>query len=87
MTLHTTGMKSESLTFPRVVIKVNGSQKTKMTRVSLMSPICCFQALTVAMAHVRRDGEWKELPARELVPGDLIALKGGDVIPADCQVT
>jgi hypothetical protein len=22
---------------------------------------------------------------RELVPGDLIALKGGDVIPADCK--
>lgn len=46
-----------------------------------------MQALTVPMAHVLRDGEWKELAARELVPGDVIALKGGDVIPADCQVS
>lgn len=24
---------------------------------------------------------------RELVPGDLVALKGGDVIPADCKAS
>jgi magnesium-transporting ATPase (P-type) len=35
---------------------------------------------------VLRDGSWEELAVRELVPGDLVALKGGDIIPADCQV-
>lgn len=32
---------------------------------------------------VRRDGEWKTLEAAELVPGDIIGIKLGDVIPAD----
>ncbi|CAO3639838.1 unnamed protein product [Cunninghamella blakesleeana] len=32
---------------------------------------------------VKRDGEWKTLEAAELVPGDIISIKLGDVIPAD----
>lgn len=34
----------------------------------------------------KRDDEWQEIAATDLVPGDLIALKGGDVIPADAKV-
>ncbi|MGA8219505.1 MAG: plasma-membrane proton-efflux P-type ATPase [Solirubrobacterales bacterium] len=34
-------------------------------------------------ARVKRDGEWAELPAEEIAPGDLIAVERGDVIPAD----
>ncbi len=34
-------------------------------------------------AHVRRDGEWIEIEASELVPGDIVQLRLGDVIPAD----
>jgi P-type Mg2+ transporter len=34
-------------------------------------------------ATVRRDGEWLEKPRRELVPGDLIRLVSGDLVPAD----
>jgi H+-transporting ATPase len=37
-------------------------------------------------AHVKRDGEWHELNARELVPGDLVSLALGCTVPADCQV-
>jgi len=33
--------------------------------------------------NVKRDGEWIRMAARELVPGDLIILKIGDVVPAD----
>jgi H+-transporting ATPase len=32
---------------------------------------------------VKRDGAWKKIGARELVPGDLVLLKIGDVVPAD----
>lgn len=46
-----------------------------------------LQALLSPSAQCKRDGEWKEIEARELVPGDLIQLKGGDVIPADAKVT
>jgi H+-transporting ATPase len=34
-------------------------------------------------ARVLRDGTWQELAARELVPGDLIHLRLGDIVPAD----
>jgi len=32
---------------------------------------------------VRRDGEWRWAPSRELAPGDLIALEEGQRVPAD----
>jgi H+-transporting ATPase len=32
---------------------------------------------------VLRDGSWREIEARELVPGDIVRLRLGDVIPAD----
>ncbi len=34
-------------------------------------------------ARVLRDDEWTTVPAEELVPGDLVALERGDVVPAD----
>ncbi len=37
-------------------------------------------------ARVLRDGEWKVIPARELVPGDIIRIRIGDLIPADVKL-
>ncbi|MDD3579770.1 MAG: plasma-membrane proton-efflux P-type ATPase [Desulfobacca sp.] len=37
-------------------------------------------------ARVRRDGQWTDIAARELVPGDIIRLRLGDVIPADVKL-
>jgi H+-transporting ATPase len=37
-------------------------------------------------ARVRRDGRWRQLPARELVPGDQIRVRVGDLVPADCTI-
>jgi H+-transporting ATPase len=37
-------------------------------------------------ARVLRDGQWRQVAARELVPGDAIHLRMGDVIPADTTV-
>ena len=37
-------------------------------------------------ARVRRDGQWRIIPARELVPGDIIRLRLGDIIPADLEL-
>ena len=37
-------------------------------------------------AHVRRDGAWRLIPARELVPGDRIRVRAGDLVPADCTI-
>ena len=35
---------------------------------------------------MKRGGEWIQLPARELVPGDVVRLRAGDLAPADVQV-
>lgn len=35
---------------------------------------------------VLRDGRWVELPRRELVPGDIIRLSAGDLVPADARL-
>ncbi len=35
---------------------------------------------------VLRDGTYRTVPARELVPGDIIILRIGDVVPADVQL-
>ena len=37
-------------------------------------------------ASVRRDGEWTEIPAAGLVPGDLVKLSLGMIVPADIRV-
>ena len=34
-------------------------------------------------ARVRRDGRLAEIPAERLVPGDIVAIEAGDVVPAD----
>jgi H+-transporting ATPase len=37
-------------------------------------------------AKVKRNGEWSTTPARELVPGDVIRVRLGDVVPADARL-
>ena len=37
-------------------------------------------------ARVLRDGKWKTVPAKELIPGDVIRIRLGDIIPADIKL-
>ena len=37
-------------------------------------------------ASVLRGGEWKEIPRRDVVPGDIIRLTAGDLVPADARL-
>ncbi|TXT57043.1 MAG: Calcium-transporting ATPase [Candidatus Thorarchaeota archaeon] len=34
-------------------------------------------------AQVKRGGRWKDIEARDLVPGDIVAIEQGDIVPAD----
>lgn len=48
--------------------------------------LAALRKMSVAMARVVRDGVLRSIPARELVPGDLILLEAGDRIPADARL-
>jgi Mg2+-importing ATPase len=37
-------------------------------------------------ARVRRDGGEQEVPIEEIVPGDVVLLNAGDLVPADCRL-
>jgi Mg2+-importing ATPase len=43
-------------------------------------------AMISVTATVIRDGQPREIPLRELVPGDLVKLSSGDMIPADVRI-
>jgi len=46
-----------------------------------------LRATVATLASVNRDGKWQEIPRAQLVPGDLIQLSAGDMVPADAQLT
>jgi len=37
-------------------------------------------------AKVLRDGKWQVIPSRELVPGDIVRVRLGDIVPADIKL-
>ena len=45
-----------------------------------------LKAMISVTATVTRDGQPKEIPLKELVPGDVIKLAAGDMIPADVRL-
>jgi Mg2+-importing ATPase len=45
-----------------------------------------LKAMITVTATVVRDGEAKEIPLRELVPGDVVKLSAGDMIPGDVRL-
>src|SRR3954463_15084808 len=48
--------------------------------------VAALAKMMIVKARVRRDGALTQLPAEELVPGDLVAIEAGDVVPADGRV-
>ena len=48
--------------------------------------IAALKAKLAIKARVKRDGKWINPPARELVPGDAIRLRLGDIVPADARL-
>jgi H+-transporting ATPase len=50
------------------------------------SAIAALKKQLALKAKVKRDGEWTGIPARELVPGDLVRLRIGEIIPADAKL-
>src|SRR5262249_27402121 len=45
--------------------------------------VAALQKMLLIRAHVHRNGSLADIPAEELVPGDIISFEAGDKIPAD----
>jgi Ca2+-transporting ATPase len=45
--------------------------------------VAALQKMVIVTARVRRDGQLAEIPAEQLVPGDIVAIEAGDIVPAD----
>ena len=48
--------------------------------------IAALKAKLAIRARVKRDGKWANPAARELVPGDVIRIRLGDIVPADVRL-
>jgi H+-transporting ATPase len=48
--------------------------------------IAALKAKLAIKARVKRDGKWTDPAARELVPGDVIRMRLGDIVPADARL-
>ncbi len=45
-----------------------------------------MRKLTAPKARIMRDGKELMVPAKEIVPGDIVLLEAGDRVPADCRL-
>jgi Ca2+-transporting ATPase len=45
--------------------------------------VAALQKMMIIKAKVHRDGALLEVPAEELVPGDIVSIEAGDIVPAD----
>src|SRR5438094_7161200 len=47
--------------------------------------VAALQKMMIIKAKVRRDGQMTELPAQEMVPGEVISVEAGAVVPVECR--
>ena len=48
--------------------------------------LAAIRSMLSPSATVRRDGDWRDSPADEIVPGDIVRLRAGDRVPADLRL-
>jgi Ca2+-transporting ATPase len=71
-----TGLAILGLTVLNAVLGLNQEGKAAES-------VAALQKMLLIRAHVRRNGGVADIPAEELVPGDIISFEAGDKIPAD----
>jgi Ca2+-transporting ATPase len=48
--------------------------------------MAALRRMAAPTARVRREGAWREISAAELVPGDVVELEAGSIVPADLRL-
>jgi Ca2+-transporting ATPase len=71
-----TGIVILALTLLNAVLGLNQEGKAA-------AAVAALAKMMIVKARVRRDGALEQLPAEQLVPGDVVAIEAGDVVPAD----
>src|SRR5689334_16276663 len=71
-----TGLVLLGLTLLNAVLGLNQEGKAA-------TAVAALQKMMIVKAKVRRGGELVELPAEQIVPGDVVQIEAGDVVPAD----
>jgi Ca2+-transporting ATPase len=74
-----TGVMILVLTLVNAVLGLNQEGKAA-------AAVAALAKMMIVKARVRRDGELAQIPAEQLVPGDVVAIEAGDVVPADGRV-
>ena len=67
------------------VLAINGAIGF-VTELRAVQSIAALRKLGTHEARVRRAGHVRLLPARDLVPGDIVILEAGDAVPADIRL-
>ncbi|QBZ83963.1 Calcium-transporting ATPase [Hydrogenovibrio crunogenus] len=67
------------------IILINASI-TFIQEYKAQKSIDALRDMSAPHCHVKQNGQWHEMSAKQLVPGDIILLKTGDIIPADCRL-
>jgi Ca2+-transporting ATPase len=74
-----TGILVAGLVLLNVILGAQQEMKAK-------AAVDALAKLQIPVARVTRDGGLLELPATDLVPGDIVSLEAGDLVPADGRI-
>ncbi len=78
------GEFSDAITI--IIIVIANSVLGFLQQMKAERSLASLRELTAPVAHVLRNGQWQEILARDLVPGDVIAIGAGDRVPADARL-
>ena len=67
------------LTLLNAVMSLNQEGKAEAS-------VAALQKMMIVQTRVRRNGALEQIPAEQLVPGDIVAVEAGDRIPADGRI-
>src|SRR5687767_7231456 len=67
------------LTLLNAVMSLNQEGKAQAS-------VAALQKMMIVQTRVRRNGSLEQIPAEQLVPGDIVAVEAGDRIPADGRI-